>query len=80
MKGKIVTLDNCKVGDTIMYTKEFLDSGPFYKKIVEDSNTVYLKIIKIQKYTIKVKLIDYKGIVRFNFTHIFEEDKFYFYE
>ncbi len=80
MKGKIVTIDNCKVGDKIMYTKEFLDNSPFYRKAVKEYNIVYLKIIEITKFSIRIKLTDYKGLEKLNFTHGIEINKFYFYE
>ena len=44
MNNKIVTVDNCKVGDKIIYSEKYLRDNRYYKEIVQAYNIIYLKI------------------------------------
>lgn len=77
---RIVTEDNCQVGDKIMYNKEFLDEYPFYKKVVEKNNIVYLQITTKNNFDIRVTLVNHKGFIKRNFVHGIIGSKFFFYE
>lgn len=81
MNNKIVTVDNCKVGDKIMYTKKWLEDNPGYVKYIKRNNVVYL-IIKLKShYTLEVDTINYKGIIVDEcFRHSIIENLFVFYE
>lgn len=82
MKGEIVTKNNCKVGDKIMYTEEYLRRNIFYRELMKDYNIIYLKIKSKSDSDIIVNLVTYKGMVHNIFHHRIMEktNKFYFYE
>lgn len=81
MNNKIVTVENCKVGDKIMYTNKWLGDNPGYVKYIKRNNVVYLIIKSKSNYTLEVDTINYKGIIVDEcFRHSIREDLFVFYE
>lgn len=81
MKGEIVTKNNCKVGDKIMYTEKWLEDNNGYVKYIKRNDIVYL-IIKSKDYDIlDVDTINYKGIIiDSGFRHRINSYIFNFYE
>lgn len=82
MSNKIVTFDNCKVGDKVFYTESFLLMLSDYRRYMKDYAIVYLKIVtKNLDNIVVLELYDYKGRKIYpNFTHRIKEDLFVFYE
>ncbi len=82
MSNKIVTFDNCKVGDKVFYTESYLLTHGDYRKYMKQYAIVYLKIVaKNLNYGVELELYDYKGKkIYSNFNHRIKEDLFVFYE
>lgn len=82
MSNKIVTFDNCKVGDKVFYTESYLLTHSDYRNYMKQYAIVYLKIVTKNLYNIVVlELYDYKGRKIYpNFNHSIKEDLFVFYE